>query len=440
MSEMAAMLAGLALMVVPGAAPSAPTRPPVPVTELVFHAERPDGSIVASQSADRPMNPASLIKIATSTWALARLGPEFRFETGIGVRGALRDGIVDGDLIISGGGDPDFQVENAFLVAAACNHRGVHRVRGRVLVNGPFWIGWEHGRAGGSEEERTRRAGKMTARLTRALDPSRWDGPTRQSWEAFRLRRRLAGPPPAVVVEGATRQPAGENTLRPLLVHRSGSLLGILRRFDAWSNNDINRLAGRLGPAADLAAWLDGELAGGPAPICLATLSGQGRNRMSMRQIVALVRLHVKRLDDLGLPADAVLPVAGCSPGTLTHHPGLGQGDLARAIIAKTGTLSRTDGGVVALAGVARTPEGELFFGVALPAAAGRVTAGRRALQAWVQRLVEAHGGPAPAACGTVPGFSDQEAAVAAVPSHPAGASSLAPRYGARPGESTGPR
>ena len=50
--------------------------------------------------------PASTTKIFTTLAALEVLGPEFRFETNLLRTGSVRDGVLTGDLILKGGGDP----------------------------------------------------------------------------------------------------------------------------------------------------------------------------------------------------------------------------------------------------------------------------------------------------------------------------------------------
>ena len=56
------------------------------------------GQVVYSHQADRTMIPASNMKLVTSAAALHYLGPEYRFETKIGLLGD--------DLVVIGGGDP----------------------------------------------------------------------------------------------------------------------------------------------------------------------------------------------------------------------------------------------------------------------------------------------------------------------------------------------
>ncbi|MCZ6600018.1 MAG: D-alanyl-D-alanine carboxypeptidase, partial [Acidobacteria bacterium] len=158
---------------------------------LVWHVEDAEGCVLSSRHGDKPFNPASLVKLATSLWALERLGPEYRFST--------RFTGVGEDLVVRGGGDPDFQPENAFLVASALNRAGIHRIDGRLLVDDLFWIGWEHGQ-GRNGQDPDRRAGQMATRLRRAFDPDLWNDSTRKAWKGLAQREGLdRSRPPRVV-------------------------------------------------------------------------------------------------------------------------------------------------------------------------------------------------------------------------------------------------
>ena len=142
------------------------TRRPVPAPELVWYVETVEGEVVDARRQDLAINPASIVKIATSWWALEKLGPDHRFTTRFAARGTIdrSHGLLKGDLIVHGESDPDFQSENAFLVAQALNQLGVRRVTGSVVVDGTFWMGWENG-SQGTNPDPVRRATLMASRL-----------------------------------------------------------------------------------------------------------------------------------------------------------------------------------------------------------------------------------------------------------------------------------
>jgi D-alanyl-D-alanine carboxypeptidase/D-alanyl-D-alanine-endopeptidase (penicillin-binding protein 4) len=393
---------------------------PADTPRLVWHAETADGRVVASRDADEPVNPASVVKLATTLWALERLGPDYRYATVFAARGEIDEatGVLDGDLLVLGMGDPDFHVENGFLVADALNRLGLREVRGTLRLE-RFWIGWEGGQEGRERDAGKRRA-LMTGRLMRAFDPDRWDEATWRDVGAFLERRGETDRPwfPRIKVHGTAglRPEAGT---RPLLTHRANPLRTTLKRLNAYSNNDIERLAALLGPAEDLTSFFAERAGAEETAPSFATLSGLGQNRASPRQMVHLVRDLATTCERLDLRLEDVLPKPGCDPGTLKHFPKLQQGGVSRAVTAKTGTLLSTDGGVSVLAGRVETAKGPVHFAVAAPRNGAAVDRARRAKEAWLIELIEREGGPAPGSCGAPVVFSDHDAKVEVAPGRP---------------------
>jgi D-alanyl-D-alanine carboxypeptidase/D-alanyl-D-alanine-endopeptidase (penicillin-binding protein 4) len=367
---------------------------------LVWHVETFDHQVLESSGSDEPINPASVTKTATTLRALSTLGPNYRFETQFHAGGPVdrKSGLLDGDLVVEGGGDPDFHVENAFLVAAQLNREGVRRVGGALVVDDKFWIGWE----GGSDrriKDPARRPLEMAARLRRALDPALWD---RESHRAWTLSAKHLGldpdrPPKVVVARTAhgSLPPAGT----VLVTHRSNPLSVLLRRFNAYSNNDIERLDTTIGPATGLGSWLSTRLGVPPETLHFDTSSGLGSNRMTPRLVVSLLRELSGQLARSGRVPDDVLSVAGCDRGTVarlyrtvSRTPGV--------LVGKTGTLTRTDGGVSVLGGILRTARGDLLFCVAAPESAGEIYEARRATERWVLDRLARYGVGQPGRCG----------------------------------------
>lgn len=66
-----------------------------------------DGTPVFGHSADTPLLPASTQKLVVAAAALTTLGPDFRYETEVRATAAPEaDGVVHGDLVLIGSGDP----------------------------------------------------------------------------------------------------------------------------------------------------------------------------------------------------------------------------------------------------------------------------------------------------------------------------------------------
>ncbi len=376
---------------------------------LVWHVEADDGKVLGSKESDRPVNPASVVKIATSLRALEKLGPDHRFTTRFGI---VEEGAGAGSLVVVGGADPDFHFENAMLVANALRRSGITRLEGDLFVGEEFWMGWERGTAGREPDARKRRE-DMGRRLLEAWSPSRWDGDVKGSWREIASRRGWnADEPPSIEIQGRVRTDEPPRW-RAVLVHRSEPLLVALRRFNVFSNNDIERLDASVGPPADLAAFLRSKWGEAATGASFATSSGLNRNRMTPRQVVRLLRDLRSFLAAKGHgPAD-VLPVLGCGQSTLPElFPRLRDSGEANGLTGKTGTLNLQDGGVSALAGFLPAGPGMLFF-VAAPGAGSDLRSARAAEEDWVRRVLLARGAVGPLNCPDPVPTSDALAEVA---------------------------
>ncbi|WP_353860164.1 D-alanyl-D-alanine carboxypeptidase/D-alanyl-D-alanine-endopeptidase [Azospirillum formosense] len=93
------------------------------------------GAMLAERQPAKPFVPASVAKLPAMAAALAVLGPEHRFETTLHVTGRLGNGVLDGDLILKGGGDPSLSSEGLAELLRDLGALGVTRVTGRFLYD-----------------------------------------------------------------------------------------------------------------------------------------------------------------------------------------------------------------------------------------------------------------------------------------------------------------
>jgi D-alanyl-D-alanine carboxypeptidase/D-alanyl-D-alanine-endopeptidase (penicillin-binding protein 4) len=102
-------------------------------------AERP----ALAANAERAMNPASTIKLLTTYAALELLGPAYRWSTEAWAGGSLRDGVLAGDLVLRGRGDPKLTLENFWLLLRDLRARGVRDIRGDLVLDRSFFAAGE---------------------------------------------------------------------------------------------------------------------------------------------------------------------------------------------------------------------------------------------------------------------------------------------------------
>ena len=377
---------------------------------LLYHAETLAGQELSSRGADTPFNPASLVKVGTTLWALESLGRDHRYRTVFGVAGEWdkQAGRLVGSLVIQGWGDPDFQPENLFMVARQLNRLQLKRVEGWVRIGGDFWIGWENGVANSALGPRDR-VDRMGRRLRMMLDPDRWDQTTRASWDAVCARRGWdRSKPPRVDIVGSVR-PGLPADWTPVVVHRSNPLPVLLRRFNVYSNNDIIRVAEGLGGPQGLELFLEKRLGASPSAIELETASGEKHNRMTARIGVSLMRAFLETVAGLSLAPADVLPVIGCDPGSTDRKfPKMAGPAWAGSVVIKTGTLVNTDGGVAVLGGVFTTLGREqVLFCIAARNTGWNEPHWRGLQQSWLIDLVADSGYAVQRPCGPELPFSD---------------------------------
>jgi D-alanyl-D-alanine carboxypeptidase/D-alanyl-D-alanine-endopeptidase (penicillin-binding protein 4) len=94
------------------------------------------GQVLEAHQPDVDQPPASVVKILTALWALEVLGPGYRFPTQLIATGPVEGGVVRGDLVLAGSGDPVFDTDALGDMAAALRTAGVTGVAGRFVVAG----------------------------------------------------------------------------------------------------------------------------------------------------------------------------------------------------------------------------------------------------------------------------------------------------------------
>ncbi|EPX81719.1 D-alanyl-D-alanine carboxypeptidase/D-alanyl-D-alanine endopeptidase [Litoreibacter arenae] len=83
-----------------------------------------------------PLPPASVAKAVTTLFAFDRLGAEKRFKTQLIATGPIQNGVLAGDLVLKGGGDPTLSTDDLFDMAASLKAAGVVSVKGKLRVYG----------------------------------------------------------------------------------------------------------------------------------------------------------------------------------------------------------------------------------------------------------------------------------------------------------------
>jgi D-alanyl-D-alanine carboxypeptidase/D-alanyl-D-alanine-endopeptidase (penicillin-binding protein 4) len=88
-----------------------------------------------SHRADASMNPASVMKLITTYAGLDLLGTDFTWTNRVYVDGPVTDGVLDGNLIIRGSGDPKLVLERVDALLRQVMAQGVREVRGDIVLD-----------------------------------------------------------------------------------------------------------------------------------------------------------------------------------------------------------------------------------------------------------------------------------------------------------------
>ncbi len=108
---------------------------------------------VFAHDAERPMNPASVMKLVTTYAALDLLGRDYRWKTEAYLGGRLNgNGTLAGSLILKGYGDPKITVEQWQAFMADLRAKGLRQVTGDLVLDRTFFKLPEHDPAAFDQE------------------------------------------------------------------------------------------------------------------------------------------------------------------------------------------------------------------------------------------------------------------------------------------------
>ncbi|SFQ55852.1 D-alanyl-D-alanine carboxypeptidase / D-alanyl-D-alanine-endopeptidase (penicillin-binding protein 4) [Donghicola eburneus] len=99
-------------------------------------ADAKTGQILEARDVAGGLPPASVAKSVTAIYALETLGAGYRFHTRVIAVGAVSGGVVQGDLVLAGGGDPTLDTDGLADLAQQLKAAGIREVTGRFLVYG----------------------------------------------------------------------------------------------------------------------------------------------------------------------------------------------------------------------------------------------------------------------------------------------------------------
>jgi D-alanyl-D-alanine carboxypeptidase/D-alanyl-D-alanine-endopeptidase (penicillin-binding protein 4) len=317
------------------------------------------GRTLYSKRADVPRMPASVEKLYTSSTALLLYGAQGHLTTTV-LAPALPDdtGLVQGDLVLRGGGDPTLDKSALAQIATRLVNGGLSHVEGRVVGDESAFDAFRG--VPSSSYALTSDVGPLSAL---AYDHG-VTGKRRPFWQrspawftANQLTRMLERR--GVVIDGNARAGKASTGMVPLLEWDSPALSDIVRAMNQPSDNymaetlakDLGADFGSAGSTAAGAAVVRSTVARFGISPTVVDGSGLSRtDRTSPRQVVKLLTSMTGT--DQGPAFDASLAVVGRNGTVYNRMRGTAAQDRCHT---KTGTLHD----VSALAGYCTTLGGD---------------------------------------------------------------------------------
>lgn len=296
--------------------------------------------ILANHQAQTPLPAASVTKVATALAALQRLGPNFRFVTQFGTTGSIKNGTLEGDLVILGGDDPLFIWEEAFAVANLLNTLGIETVTGDLVVQSPFVMNFE------ADPQQS------ASLFLQSLNAQSWPPEAIAQFDTLPPQT----PKPNLTLQGNIRlvdAAPPETTWR--VKHASLPLIELLKRMNRYSNNPMaDQIANHLGGASEVTKIVRSLTNLSPQEVHFINGSGLGpENQITPQGASLMLQALAALLQSQGLSLGDVLTIVGKDEGILDPRP------LPPGLVVKSGTLDQ----VSTLAGVLPTQnQGLVWF------------------------------------------------------------------------------
>lgn len=312
-----------------------------------------DGKVIKDSYSTLAYNPASNVKIATAYAVIKTFGPDYRFPTNVFTDGSIdpTTGTLNGNLYVAGR-DPSFNYQHGVMLADTLNRLGIRQVNGNLIVNNSFVMALN-----GSY----RRSGEVLFATLQSLKRSNG---AHRAWQDYLLSTNKSNQVqnvPNVDFTGQLVIDIIPSNARLLFSHESAPLKEIVKTTLCYSNNFLaEKLGDMIGGAYAVARTVQLNAGVAPEEFYLQTSSGLGTNRVTPRAQMKLLRTFRSELARNKMTFADVMPVAGIDPGTL--HNRFTSFPYQGSVVAKTGTLGNTDGGVSSLTGEMQTKNGKLLF------------------------------------------------------------------------------
>jgi len=285
----------------------------------VYMASLNDSIIFCDHNSDVYFNPASIIKILTSIYAVKKWGGDFQFTTELGI--SFKEGLKGNarKVFLHTDGDPLLKTRDLQMAFNQLKKYGINSISDTLLINPLIKVNYLHSKADTKYiiNKLLRRSGiKMRGKIII------------KNFDHFSGK-----------VIGTRKSPRLKDILQQQNYH------------------SINSIAERMGDAfggPDSLTNYFSKISGlGKNQFAIKSCSGLGENRLTPKNIFTILQDLVITMKQASIPMEKILPANGVDGSTIANR--LRQMRFRGKLLAKTGTLITTDEGVSSIAGYINT-------------------------------------------------------------------------------------
>ncbi len=112
----------------------------IPETNLsVYARDLSEETALIEHNINTRRNPASTMKLLTTYAALNELKPNFKWRTEAWISGRVENGVLKGDLILKGYGDPFLVKENYWKFIQGIREKGLREITGHIVIDNSYF-------------------------------------------------------------------------------------------------------------------------------------------------------------------------------------------------------------------------------------------------------------------------------------------------------------
>ena len=117
----------------------------IPQESVAVYVQAVDSNVpTIDHNAAKSLNPASVMKLVTTNAALDLLTPAYRWKTEVYREGAINNispnmGVLNGNLIIKGYGDPSFKAQDFWRLLMSLRQAGLQEIKGDLIIDKSYF-------------------------------------------------------------------------------------------------------------------------------------------------------------------------------------------------------------------------------------------------------------------------------------------------------------